>query len=66
MITQTRRTQIAQLLYTFEFIASCWLAQFEREVAYSNPVSGDQCHLIYLTVLLYVHKRGIKPHSFII
>ena len=37
----------------------------------SNPVSGGQCHLIHLSqeVLLaqfslYVHKGGLKPHSF--
>ena len=39
----------------------------------SNPVSGGQCHLIHLTILLrrlswpglaYVHKRGLKPRSF--
>ena len=37
-----------------------------------NPLSGGQCHLIHLTILrrflarfsLYVHKGGLKPHSF--
>ena len=34
----------------------------------SNPVSGGQCHLIHLTILLtqfslYVHKGGLKPHA---
>ena len=39
----------------------------------SNPVSGGRCHLIYFNhpqevilvlVSLYVHKGGLKPHSF--
>ena len=30
----------------------------------SNPVSGGQCHLILARFSLYVHKGGLKPHSF--
>ena len=30
----------------------------------SHPVSGEQCHLILALFSLYVHKGGLKPHSF--